>query len=132
VEINVNELAHNYNNRQLRNTNENGNNLCQFKINIRGGAEVGDFYLHRVQTDQPPIQCVPGALSLGVKRRGRGADHLPPSSAEGKNAWSHTSIPQHVFMAWCSVKAQGQLYLGGLHQVYNVYTFMYYMIKVKM
>jgi hypothetical protein len=41
---------------------------------------------------QPPIQWVPGALSLGVKRPGREADHSPPSSAEAKNAWSYTSI----------------------------------------
>jgi hypothetical protein len=33
---------------------------------------------------QPPIQLVPGALSLGVKRPRREADHLPPSSAEVK------------------------------------------------
>jgi hypothetical protein len=33
---------------------------------------------------QPPIQWVPGVLSLGVKRLGREADHLPPSSAEVK------------------------------------------------
>jgi hypothetical protein len=42
---------------------------------------------------QPPIQCVPGALSLGVKRLGREADHSSPSSAEVKNAWSSTSTP---------------------------------------
>jgi len=39
----------------------------------------------------PPIQWVTGALSLGVKRPGREADHAPPSSAEVKNAWSYTS-----------------------------------------
>jgi hypothetical protein len=33
---------------------------------------------------QPPIQWVPGALSLGVKRPGREADHSSPSSAEVK------------------------------------------------
>jgi hypothetical protein len=33
---------------------------------------------------QPPIQWVPEALSLGVKRQGREADHSPPSSAEVK------------------------------------------------
>jgi hypothetical protein len=33
---------------------------------------------------QPPIQWVPGALSLGVKRPGRDADHSPPSSAKVK------------------------------------------------
>jgi hypothetical protein len=33
---------------------------------------------------QPPTQCVPGALSLGVKRPGREVDHSHPSSAEFK------------------------------------------------
>jgi hypothetical protein len=35
---------------------------------------------------QPPIQRVPKALSLGVNRPSREADHSPPSSAEIKNA----------------------------------------------
>jgi hypothetical protein len=38
---------------------------------------------------QPPIQWVPGALSLGVKRPGRGA--IPP-------------VLQYAFMAWRLVK----------------------------
>jgi hypothetical protein len=33
---------------------------------------------------QPPIKWVPGALSLGVKRPGREADHSAPTSAEVK------------------------------------------------
>jgi len=33
---------------------------------------------------QPPIQWVPGALFLEVKRPGREADHSPPPSAEVK------------------------------------------------
>jgi hypothetical protein len=33
---------------------------------------------------QPPIQWVPGALSLGVKRPEREDDHSPPPSAEVK------------------------------------------------
>jgi hypothetical protein len=33
---------------------------------------------------QTPIQEVPGALSIGVKRPGREADHSPPFSAEVK------------------------------------------------
>jgi hypothetical protein len=53
---------------------------------------------------QPPIQWVPGALSLGIKQPGHEANHSPPSSAEVENAWSHTSTPQYVFMAWCLVK----------------------------
>jgi len=41
---------------------------------------------------QPPSQGVPEALSLGVKRPGREADHslLVPRS---KNQWSYTSTP---------------------------------------
>jgi hypothetical protein len=53
---------------------------------------------------QPPIQSVPEALSLGVKRPGREADHSPSSSAEVKNAWSYTCTPQYVSMAWCLVR----------------------------
>jgi hypothetical protein len=33
---------------------------------------------------QIPIQWLPEALSLGVKRPGREADHSPPSGAEVK------------------------------------------------
>jgi hypothetical protein len=33
---------------------------------------------------QPPIQGVPGTLSLGIKRPGREADHSTPSSVEVK------------------------------------------------
>jgi hypothetical protein len=53
---------------------------------------------------QPPIQWVPGSLSLDVKRPGRDADYSPPSSAEFKNAWSYTSTLEYAFMAWCSNK----------------------------
>jgi hypothetical protein len=47
---------------------------------------------------QPPIQWVPGALSPGVKRPGREADHLPPTSAEVKKTWVYTSSPPYIFM----------------------------------
>jgi hypothetical protein len=42
---------------------------------------------------EPPIQWIPGALFLGIKRPWREADHSPPSSAEVKNAWSYTYTP---------------------------------------
>jgi hypothetical protein len=61
---------------------------------------------------QPPIQWVPGALSQGIKRPGREADHSPPSSARCQRMTG--AVPpflQYAFMAWCSVKAQAQLYL---------------------
>jgi len=34
-----------------------------------------------------------GALTLGVNRLGREADHSPGSGTEVKNAWSYTSTP---------------------------------------
>jgi hypothetical protein len=76
---------------------------------VRFSAGAGNFSLHhRVQNvsgaTQHPLQWVQGALSLGIKRPERKADHSPPSSAEVKNAWSYTSTPQYVFMAWCLVK----------------------------
>jgi hypothetical protein len=50
-----------------------------------------------------PIQWVPGALSLGVKRPGREADHSSPASEEVKKMWIYTSIPPYVFMAYCLI-----------------------------
>jgi hypothetical protein len=56
---------------------------------VRFPAGAGNFSLHHhVQNDSgvhpAPIQWVPGALSLGLKRPGREADRSPPSSAEVK------------------------------------------------
>jgi hypothetical protein len=48
---------------------------------------------------QPPIQWVLGALSTGVKRPGREADHSPPTSAEVKKMWLYTATPPYAFMA---------------------------------
>jgi hypothetical protein len=42
---------------------------------------------------EPPNQWVQGALSLGVKRPGRGVDHSPPTSAEVKKMWIYASTP---------------------------------------
>jgi hypothetical protein len=47
---------------------------------------------------QPPIEWVPGALSLGVKRQEREADHSPSAIAEVKKMWIYTSTPPYVFM----------------------------------
>jgi hypothetical protein len=65
-----------------------------------------------LEPTHPPIQWVPGALSLGVKQPGFKADHSPTSNTEVKNALRYTSTPPicFPFMAWCSGKAQGQLY----------------------
>jgi hypothetical protein len=50
--------------------------------------ELGILFTTASRTDlgptQPPIQCVPGFLSLEVKRSGGEVDHSPPSSADVK------------------------------------------------
>jgi hypothetical protein len=48
---------------------------------------------------QSPIQWMPGALSPGLKRQGREADHLPPTSAEVKKTWIYISAAPCSFMA---------------------------------
>jgi hypothetical protein len=52
-----------------------------------------------------------GLSPRGLKRLRREANHLYTSSVEVTNAWSYISTPQYAFMAWCSAKEQGQLYL---------------------
>jgi hypothetical protein len=44
-----------------------------------------------LESTQPPVQCVPGDLSLGVKRSGRETDHSLPASAEVKKMWIYTN-----------------------------------------
>jgi hypothetical protein len=68
-----------------------GYGLDDWGTRVRFPTRTGNFSLHhRVQNGsgptQPPIQCVPGALSLGIKRPGREAYHSPPSSAEDKES----------------------------------------------
>jgi hypothetical protein len=83
---------------------------------VRVPTRAGDFSLHhRVQTGSGahPASCPMGNSGTfpGVKRQQREADHSPPSSAEVKNALRYTALPQYTLLAWCSVKAEGQLYL---------------------
>jgi hypothetical protein len=52
-----------------------------------------------LEPTQPPIQWVPGALSLGVKRPGREDDYSSPSSAEVKECVELPPLPQYAFMA---------------------------------
>jgi hypothetical protein len=59
---------------------------------------------------QPPIQWVPGSLSLRVKRPGREADHSPPTSVKVKNAWSY-NFTSPIRLHGLVLKAQRQLYL---------------------
>jgi hypothetical protein len=55
---------------------------------VRFLAGAGNFSRHHASRTAlgptQPIQWIPGALSLGVKRPGREDNHSPPSSAEVK------------------------------------------------
>jgi hypothetical protein len=82
---------------------------------IRYPADAGIFLLATgsrpaLEPTQPPIQWVPGALSPGVKRPGREADHKRSCSAEIKNAWIYTSTVPYVFMAWYLIKHKMRLH----------------------
>jgi hypothetical protein len=83
-----------------------GHGLDDRGSRVRFPAGAGNFlfttaFRTALGPNQPPIQWVPGALSLGIKWPGREADHSPPSSAEVKNSWTYTSTPQYAFMVWC-------------------------------
>jgi hypothetical protein len=45
------------------------------------------------QATQPPMQWVPWAVSLGVKKQGHKTDHSPPYSAEVKNGGAILPLP---------------------------------------
>jgi len=62
-----------------------------------------------VLPNQPPIQRILGALTQGVKRPGREADHSFPSSSKVKNMWSYNSTPQQILMTRCLVKHRDNL-----------------------
>jgi hypothetical protein len=47
---------------------------------------------------QFPLQWVPGALSPGVRRPGREANHSPPTSAEIKETSIYTPTPPYSSM----------------------------------
>jgi hypothetical protein len=54
---------------------------------------------HRLPNGSESHQaCYP--MGTGGSFPGGRADPSPPSSAEVKNAWSYTSNPQYIFMAW--------------------------------
>jgi hypothetical protein len=55
-------------------------------------------------TTRPPIQWVPGALTLGVKQPERETDQSPPSNAEVKMRGAIPLLPQYICMVQCLSK----------------------------
>jgi hypothetical protein len=65
---------------------------------------------------QPPVQWVPGALSLGIKRPECETDHSPPPSAEVKE-YAELYLHSSSTPSWrgAQLKTQGKLYPYLLH-----------------
>jgi hypothetical protein len=101
-------------------------------LDLTTGAGIAQWYGARLRVDNQGFRrgwelfsstsCPSGAhiasYPMGTrgsflkgKRPGREADHPPPSCAEVKNVWSYTFPPQYAFIARCSLKTQGKLYL---------------------
>jgi hypothetical protein len=81
-----------------------------------GGGRWEFIFHHSVQTGSGAHPAfyptdARGSLSLVVKRLEREADHSPPSSAEVRMRGAIRPFHPYAVMAWCSVKAQGQLHL---------------------
>jgi hypothetical protein len=58
-----------------------------------GGQEFSLLHVDQTSSGAHPASYPmgPGALSTGVKRQGREADHSPPTNAEVKKTWVYTS-----------------------------------------
>jgi hypothetical protein len=69
-------------------------------VRVPEGSRIFTFLLSRptLVSTQPPIQWVPEALSLGIKRQGCEADLSSPSSAEFKKTWIYISTLSYVFV----------------------------------
>jgi hypothetical protein len=65
-------------------TREAEGNGCKHSRNLIYVIDVTTMSRTALGLTQPPIQWLPGALFLRVKRPGREADHSPPSSTEVK------------------------------------------------
>jgi hypothetical protein len=94
----------------------------KMKLNAQSCQGHGCFSLHHhVQSGSGAHPgCWPmgsGVLSSGVRRQGREVNPFLPSSAEVKNAWSYTSIPPYVFMAWCILKHRDNFRLTSTKQL---------------
>jgi hypothetical protein len=93
-------------------------------IDSRRGLDIFLWFTASRLTLRPtqhPILWVPGALSPGVKRLGRGADHSPPSSAKIKNDEAKPPHPIHLRGVLLNeLRAESTYYYLTLWTLYDV------------
>jgi hypothetical protein len=89
-------------------------------FNSRRGLGIFLFTASRTALGptQPPIQWVAGALSLGVKRPGREANHSPHLVPRSRKRGTIPPLPQYAFMVWCLVKHRDNF-------TFYLYTYMF-------
>jgi hypothetical protein len=80
-------------------------------------VEAENFSLrHSVQTDSGTNPATYPVDTQGTFPGGEGKavedDHSSPTNPEVKNAWSYTSTPPYIFMAWSLVKHRGNFILS--------------------
>jgi hypothetical protein len=73
---------------------------CLIKLRV---ALIAWYLVKHRDFTQPPVQWVPGALSLGTKWPGLEADHSSPSSAEVKECVELYLHYPYLLMEWCLI-----------------------------
>jgi len=66
-------------------------------------GKVFSFFRHRIQTaagTHPASYTMDTGNSFSLGKASGTFDPSPPSSADFRNAWSYTSTPPYVFVAW--------------------------------
>jgi hypothetical protein len=66
--------------------------------------------------DHAPVIWVVEILYTGVKGLRPETDHLPQSSAEVRNDWSDTSLPQYALILCTATASPYLLYFGGINK----------------
>jgi hypothetical protein len=59
---------------------------------------------------------------------GREADHSPPTILKVKQAWSYTSTPQSVFMAWSLIKRRNNFIFYNIRLIF----FFFFLCTIKL
>jgi hypothetical protein len=91
--------------------NSNSNLIGVLEFDSRRGLGIFLFTTASITAlvpTQPPIQWVPGTLSLEVKRPGLEGDHSPPFSADVKECFD-LCLYSHNTPSWCGAFSSAEI-----------------------